>query len=453
MSYILPLEPRPPGSTIPLTATQRTWWHTLLREETQRSPFRNIAASLRLSGPLHVARLERSIESVLHRHEALRIRISHLDAQEPPSQIVDPRRPYHLAPIDLTHCPPRDSEQIARRLGKEFLSERVDLREGPVFDARLLKVSATDHVLMLALDHIISDATSYAILTREILSSLSDEPTSTELAEPTLQFPDYAVWHCKTDDIWRTRHEPYWTDKLSRTPRVSVPEDSAATGAVPPESDTMQVPIGKKLTAALRDIARHESCLVPMILLSLYAVIMSKWVERNDLLINFISHGRHSHPELRDMIGCFAHPVFLRVDIHPRESLRDLLKRVTSELHSSLAHDACRVLATPDGPTEVYFNWLPSEWGPSGAFPSAAQSTGHFGGRLTIRRFPIGKPVCPKFAPAFTDTPSGIVAVIWYNGDLFLRSTMDRFAAQLQQLLSRFVRDPNTALSSVDLSI
>jgi non-ribosomal peptide synthetase component F len=193
---------------------------------------------------------------------------------------------------------------------------------------------------------------------------------------------------------------------------------------------------------------------MPLILLALYIIVMSKWCERKELLVNFLSHGRYGHADLKEMIGCIAHPVLLRIGLESQQSLRDVLKLVTGEFHASLARDASHLDAISDEITEVYFNWLPAGWGISGTYELTASGSVEDGdGRMRITTFPVETPMFVKFAPAISDTPSGIVATLWYDKSLFLRSTVERFTHQLRQCVDILAANPNARLGSLDLRI
>lgn len=456
MPYSLPLEPRPPKCTVPLTAVQRVYWRAVAHLNTGRNSFRNPAATLRILGPLDIRCLEQCIQSVIDRHEPLRTRIAHFDLDQEPTQLIDTRRPFQLQVVDLSNSASGAIEDTARRLGKEFLSEGFDLTRGPVFDAKIFKLSGSDHLLILTLDHMVSDGTSYPLLTNEIISPLKNghQRAHESLPEMRIQFPDYAVWQHKTQESWRQQHQAYWEAKLGKFSPLLVPTDHPAPDQTPSLHSVVHAPLGKKLTDALRDLARREHCLMPIVVLSLYLIVMSRFCDRRDLLVNFLSHGRHGHPELRDMIGCIAHSVLLRIEITPSDSLRDFVSRVTSEVHTSLSHDASRVVAThmtPDSQTEIHFNWLPTDWGLSGTYPSALRQVEQSDLELMIRHFPIDKQIPAKFTPNFSDTPSGILTVLWYSADLFLRSTVERFVDDLRAIVEIFVRNQHTTIASLDL--
>lgn len=446
-----PLAPRPPGSSVPLTCVQGMYWRSILAQRTCRSLFRNIAASLRLFGPLDIGRLEQSIQLTLNRHESLRIRIAHFDPQKPPVQTVGPARIFRLAVVDLSQTAPASGQRLANQLARNFFGESIDLTVDPVFDARLLKLSAYDHVLLLALDHIVSDATSYPILTREILSTYGGGPQAPGIPAPevSVQFPDYALWHHRATEAWQQRHAPYWDAKLSDFNRLALPSNAHHQDSLTDCSNAVPLPFGPATTAELREMTLRERCLLPLVLLSLYSVIMSRWCERNDLLISFLSHGRYSHPALRGMIGCIAHPVFLRIDVNPNEHIRDLLRRVTAELHSSLSHDPSHVAASPDTMTELDFNWLPSEWDLSGASPPLDAASEPRPGALRLERFSVDMPVTKKFSIVFSDAPPGVSGMIWYSGNFFVRATLERLACKLRQAIDTFYRHPDISVCSL----
>ncbi len=448
MSYHLPLGPRPSRSPVPLTAVQKVYWQGIAKADPPLSPFRNLATSLRLLGPLSRSHLQDSLQTVVSRHESLRARIRLAD--DSPVQIIDPPGHFQLQVVDLRRSQSAKMEEDARRLCKEFLEEKVDIASGSAFDARLLQLSRTDHVLIVVVDHIVSDAISWSILARELLTLFNDrlEVSHASIPDLRLQFSDYAYWEYKTNQEWRKDHEPYWREHLASWTKLVVPRDRHSTSTTASTSSVVYTPFGKQLTDALRELARRERCLMPLVILSLYLVAMSRWCERKDLLVNFLSHGRSGNSEFKNMIGCMAYSIVLRVEIVPTESLREVLARVTSELQGALAHDASRVFGSPiiaADCTELYFNWLPAGWDFSGSYPAE-----HSNGELSIRRFPIAREMIAEYLPFFMDTPSGIMSVIWYSGDQFLKSRIERFSAALKSLAETFVDSPDAVLGSLE---
>ena len=75
-------------------------------------------------------------------------------------------------------------------------AEPFDLSQGPLFRALLLRLSPEEHVLALALHHIVTDAWSLGILFRELsdLYRAFAHGEESPLAELSIQYADYALW-------------------------------------------------------------------------------------------------------------------------------------------------------------------------------------------------------------------------------------------------------------------
>jgi NRPS condensation-like uncharacterized protein len=129
----------------------------------------NIYTSLSLRGRLDVEALESALNEVVRRHESLRTTFSSLDGE--PRQLVRPRLRLPLPVIDLsTH---EDAQERARLLARAEARAPFDLAEGPLLRAKLLRLGAGEHVLVVALHHIVSDGWSMGVFSRE-LSALYD---------------------------------------------------------------------------------------------------------------------------------------------------------------------------------------------------------------------------------------------------------------------------------------
>src|SRR5262249_60550896 len=92
------------------------------------------------------------------RHEVLRTTYSAGAAgEEGPVQVVAPEAPLPLPRIDLAALPAAAREAEARRLAHGEAQRPFDLGRGPIVRARLLRLAATEHALLLNVHHIASD--------------------------------------------------------------------------------------------------------------------------------------------------------------------------------------------------------------------------------------------------------------------------------------------------------
>jgi hypothetical protein len=441
----IPLKPRPPGCTVPLTAWQQRVWNHFAKRGKPLS-VRMCAASVRLLGPLDICLLRRSIEAIVQRHEALRTTIVLVDGV--PTQHVNTAYDDHVSVVDLTEAPSRNIEADSKRLAQEFIDEEIDLSAGPLFAAKLLRQSDRDHVLVLALDHIVSDAVSYLILGREIWTLYNQGAQGQPFSLPLLpvQFADYAVWQQQTNDSWLKKHEAYWRERLAGAPSIQIPLDNNAAEVEYPTGATLHFPFGNTLSAKLRDLARRERTLLPLVVLTAYAVVMSRWLRQTDLVLVFGSHGRYRRPELENMIGFLAYGLHFRLEVTRHSSFLDLLRRATLEFYAASNHeDFGRVPdLIPECTTELIFNWLPANW-----VRRSVHQEGRAHEQVRTQPFQIDTVgSAHKFMLFVSDSPAGIIATVQYRSDLFGSSTIERLGNNLRLLSAEFAQHPLASLES-----
>src|SRR6185369_4376770 len=177
---------------LPLSFAQQRLW--FLDQLEPNNSFYNVAVGRRWQGVLDVAVLERSLSELARRHESLRTTFALRDSE--PSQVIAEPQPVRLTVEDLSHLPEAEREIEASRLGRAEAQQPFALSVGPLWRTKLLKLSDTEHVLLLTLHHIITDGWSLRVLFRE-LSTLYNRYARGEdspLADLSVQYADYAVW-------------------------------------------------------------------------------------------------------------------------------------------------------------------------------------------------------------------------------------------------------------------
>lgn len=438
-----PLLPRPSNAPVPLAGSQQRAWNYVTKSGAQSVG--KLATAVRVSGALDTGLLQQSIDQVTQRHESLRTRICVFDQK--PRQQIDRAGTCRLELLDLSRVPSGAAE--ARRLAEEFAEAETAWSTGPLFRAAVLRLAEYEHVLVLATDHIVSDAMSSALVSREVWS-LYDRGTRglrLELPQPQAQFADYAVWQQQTEQAWRRRHEAYWREHLAVMKPTRLPVESNISSVAQRTSASLNMPLGKKLSVALRELAQRAEVSLPTAMLAVHACALSQWCDQRDLSLIFVTHGRHFHPQLRDMIGFFASCLYLHVDVAAAGTALDLMKQVRTELDAAFTHydfDRATTLVPECAATEVGFNWVSAALlRPSTPEPSRMDRL------IRLQPFPLRLSWLDKLLLFFSDTPAGIVASATYRPDLFSRGTVERFGQRLRLISQAFVERPSTAVTSL----
>ncbi|NTX41718.1 amino acid adenylation domain-containing protein, partial [Myxococcus sp. CA033] len=149
-----PLVAVPRTGPLPLSfAQQRLWFLDRLQPG---SPFYNIPSAIQLHGGLNLAALERAIQELVQRHEALRTSF-HVQEDGEAVQHILPRVELSVPVTDLEAVPEASRETEARRLAQLEAQKPFELSQAPLLRASVLRLSEQRHILLVTVHHIVSD--------------------------------------------------------------------------------------------------------------------------------------------------------------------------------------------------------------------------------------------------------------------------------------------------------
>src|SRR5436305_7206901 len=106
----------------------------------------------------------------------------------------------------------------------------MGLNLGPLLRTMLLRQDAQEHVLLLTLHHIITDAWSDQVFVRELttLYQANVSGESSGLAPLPIQYADYALWQRQwLQGEVETGQMAYWRKQLANVAPLELPIDHA----------------------------------------------------------------------------------------------------------------------------------------------------------------------------------------------------------------------------------
>jgi amino acid adenylation domain-containing protein len=306
-------------------AQQRIWF--LDRWDPGSSAY-VVPSAIRLEGALDVEALRRSLDAVIGRHAALRTIFPSRDGQ--PIAIVRPAEPFVVPVEDLSELPAGDRDAIVRERQASEARRPFHLDEAPPIRARLLRLDATHHVLLVALHHIVVDGWSEVLLLRELTAGYEAAVTHRRAVVEDLpvQYGDYAAWQRAwlQGDVLE-RQIAYWRTQLAGVePILRLP--TSPRPATPTRAGAHQsFRLTRDLSAALATISRQHGVTLFMTLLAALQTLLARYTGQTDITIGTPVAGRLRR-EIEPLIGFFVNTLALRCDLSGNPRFTDLLKHV-----------------------------------------------------------------------------------------------------------------------------
>ena len=316
-------------------AQDRLWF---IQQLEPNSVAYNVPRAIRIRGHLNVKVLERSLNEVISRHDSLRTSFSMVAGSL--RQIVAEASPLNLPLVDLSNLSADERDSKVADLVSHEATVPFDLNHGPVLRGQLLRLEADEHLLLLTMHHIVSDAWSANIFFDELTGcyrAFSANRNSPHAPLP-LQYSDFAEWQRDwlQGDVLAEQLD-YWKDKLAGAPAVlDLPVDRPRPAATD-RGATYGFSISRSLTEELRELSGRAGTTLFMTLLSAFSVLLHRHSGEVDIVVGTPVAGRN-RAEIEGLIGFFINTLPLRIDLGGNPSFEKLLEHVKQTALEAFEH-------------------------------------------------------------------------------------------------------------------
>ncbi|MEV7184623.1 non-ribosomal peptide synthase/polyketide synthase [Kitasatospora sp. NPDC093102] len=442
-----PIPPAPRGEPLPLSSAQRRLW--FLDDLAPSGTGNHTGVALRLHGALDREALGRALHRLAARHDSLRTTVATVDGRL--VQHVAERSGLPLRTEDLGALPDGERAEAAERLLTEELERPYDLARGPLARALLVRLSADEHLLLLAQHHIVTDGWSVGVLTRELAALYRAEATGEPdaLPAPALQYPDFAHW----EQHRRTDHAPdlaYWKRTLADLPTLRLPTDRPRPDQRTGNGAAHRHHLPAELVDRLRHLAAGRGTTVFTLFAGASALLLSRYSGQRDVAFGTVTNGRDRR-ELEEVTGFFVNTVVLRGDVDEQATVDRFVEDMRTTLLDAFAHAGVpfdRVveeLAPPRDPSRTPLVQVVVVQQTPTAPPPA--------GGLRFADHPLPRPAARfdlvlEFTP---DDAAGCTLTVEYNTDLFDRRTVTALAGHLHRLLAGMADGPQRTLAELPM--
>jgi hypothetical protein len=420
-------------------------------------PHYHIVEAWRVSGQVDVAAMQRALNDVVERHEALRTVIVR-DGDDKYQEIY-PASTAELLVRDLPAEPgQRNSlarDQQAEELIRELENGTISAERPPFVRAVLARFDDQDSVLAVMTHHIATDGWAVRIIVRDLVNRYAaqkgfDVP---ELPQAP-QYREFAAWSLEAPKAKSAAAIDYWREKLAGAQISALPTDFARSAGVPQTTGAYRFSIPADLASTAAELATATRSTTAIVLLAAYEIVMQRKLKSKDIIVATFTPGRGGQL-FQDTVGSFFNFIPLRTDLTGCTTFREVLERTRRTCLDAYSHDI---------PSLHIFGLVPELMGPAMAdngsaavfqvFPDPVMLGDNTPGGLQfaeISREPRGQERTSAMPDGvlwtLSNTPSGgMVGAITFKRNTFGDETIGAMAEEFSQVLRQVLPAPDAPL-------
>jgi amino acid adenylation domain-containing protein len=426
----------------PLTDAQREIWIATRFGDLASCAY-NESTSLTLRGDLNVEALRRATDRLIERHEALRTTFS-ADGER---QIIRPDLRIQIPFLDLSDLDEEPRRAELERLLRVETSTPLDLLNGPLIRAGILRLGERHHRLVMTAHHIVCDGWSYDVMMCDLGRLYETYCRGEEDLRPLpMQISDFARWlnGLKGTPEFKADEE-YWKDRFrGALPVLDLPIDRPRPPVRTFAGFEDAVTIEPSVFGRAKELSASQGCTLYATVLSAYIVLLYRLTGQGDLIVGIPVAGQSLVGE-HDLVGHCTNMLPLRFRLTGDETFAELMAQGKQVLLDAYEHqrmtfgaivEHLRLPRDPARPPLIStsFNVDPAIHGLS------------FGGMEAD--FVCNLRSAFQFDIGFNLVAGdGLLVEVDYSTDLFDPATISRWADCYATLLKNLVEDPDQAVS------
>ncbi|MCP5095184.1 MAG: amino acid adenylation domain-containing protein, partial [Chloroflexi bacterium] len=398
---------------------------------------------------LDVQALQRSVITIIERHEVLRTRFEMMDEQ--PVQVIHPTDGFTLPMTDLSDKQKAEQDATWQTLSDEDAQRPFNFTQDYLIRFHLVRFSNTHYRLILTLHHIAFDGWSWGVLLRELtaLYAAFSQGKPNPLTPLSIQYADFSVWQRQPQQQQKYEKQlAYWQQQLQDAPAaLELPTDFARTAVPTYQGAAYELTLPPELGVQIKSLLQTAELTPFTLYFAAFSLLLYRYTGQDDIVIGTPVANRLLR-EVEPLIGFFVNTLALRLRLSPTMTISDLLQQARQVMldaqgNQDVPFESVVQAVQPDRELSrqplFQVMVLAQEDGESrmdDAFPASIS---------------VGDSRTAKFDLLISFAPSGSSLLLEYSTDLFAEDTIARMAAHMQVLLTALVQNPTQTVSQIPL--
>ncbi|MEM7144034.1 MAG: amino acid adenylation domain-containing protein [Verrucomicrobiota bacterium] len=295
--------------------------------------------TLKLQGALDIEAIRKSLQEIVQRHDALRMRFS----ESGDFFTVEPTLELEVPLTNLSSNETTDREVLVNDILRREATTTFNLTDGPLFKAEIIKLEDEEHLLVLNAHHIVCDGWSYNVISSDLseLYAAHSKGTPIKLA-PAIQFGEYATTiHEEERSSESSESEDYWLKQFKTpVPPLDLPTDRARQTEHSFRCATVSDRLDKETLVELKRLAGKNGSTLFALIMSAYNVLLHRLTGQTRMVVGFPAAGQNTEGK-ESLVGHCVNFLPYVGEIDPDASFSGLLKQTRQGVLDALDHQDC----------------------------------------------------------------------------------------------------------------
>ncbi len=431
---------------IPSAGQQRLWF---LQQRYPDNAFYQYAHLYKITGDLDSDLLIKSFQLLVDHHEILRSNFK--SDQDKVIVTLQNQVTIPAEIIDLSGLNTNEIKEKAKSLTTNFSRKIFALADDILLRILILKITPTEHQLVLSIHHIIGDRGSLLLINEEVFKyykSLS-QGKPVEHSPQKIQYLDYALWQQKQK--LNPRDIDYWMEQLTgELPILALPLDTSRPKTPTYQGAILTRKISANLAKKIQELASQLEVTPYVLLLSAFKILLFRYTHQTDVLVGTPFSNRDK-TALEKLIGFFNETLVIRSQLTEEDSFSHLVKKIKETTLAALAHK--------NMPFDELVRRLQPErhdhinpifqamflYNNAAEIPVSELD-------LSIEDYPLDLGVSKFDLTLFVnEKKTHLETTIEFATDIFSATTIERMLEHLENILTEVVKNPATSIAKISI--
>ncbi|MGH1365045.1 MAG: amino acid adenylation domain-containing protein [Calditrichia bacterium] len=322
------------SDSMSLTPSQMEIWLASQLGEKASCAF-NLSSRISLQGDFDISLLQKALDDLCGRHEALRTTFQADGERQIVAQAIKLKLPF----TDLSELDRSTSEEVLREMCEEDARTAFDLENGPLVRFQVIRSRPNQHEIIVTAHHIICDGWSFGIVLKDLAALYSaHEMDGYPSLEAPLQFRDFVAIRDENLEIVGTASSDFWHARYAEDiPVLELPTDRPRPRTKSYVGGYKRKTLSSELFSKIQKLATEKRSTTFGVLMAAYGVLLSRLSGQEDVVVGLAAAGQTAIGK-KEVVGHCVTLLPMRLQVPWKNSFSSYFDQVKSELMEAYDH-------------------------------------------------------------------------------------------------------------------